>query len=592
MASIGNEGERGELKRIMFRDAVGKQQSLRLGKCSQRNAQLALAAMEHLLEAKQHDAPPHHDAVRWLDKIDDRLHGRVVALGLTKPRDAAVVTLGMLLDQWNATAAVKPSTRAAYKQTVDSLLESFGADARLGMLTTADADAWRKSIAEPVKVTDAQGKETTKRLAPATVAKRVHVARAIFKRAVRWGYIPSSPFAELRAGSQSNPDRSHYIGQESIHAILDACPNNEWRAVVALSRFAGLRCPSEVGLLRWGDVNWESGRLTVRSPKTAGHEGHAVRIVPIVPRLRAILQDLFDHAEVGAETVVPRLRDPAMNLRTTFGKIIARAGLKPWPRLFHNLRASCACDWVEDVPAHVVAGWLGHSPTIAARHYLQTRDAHFDLAVGGAGGNGRQEAATNPATNPATQVHARALLASQAKTQNPQKPAGFVGFGVVCDPVQNGGMGEVGFEPTKAKPTDLQSVLVDRLSIRPQEGRSVGISLPGRNRIATIDLDGRQWLVASHDKAPSGLIKPEPPSGRTRCATLGLSRLQPKVYEVHQQDESNGERQRDESLMCDVSHACLARGACTHHPHEHLKGHGHCHARQLNRKELPPCHVE
>ncbi len=29
-------------------------------------------------------------------------------------------------------------------------------------------------------------------------------------------------------------------------------------------------------------------------------------------------------------------------------------------------------------------------------------------------------------------------------------------------------MGEVGFEPTKAKPTDLQSVLVDHLSIRPE----------------------------------------------------------------------------------------------------------------------------
>lgn len=34
----------------------------------------------------------------------------------------------------------------------------------------------------------------------------------------------------------------------------------------------------------------------------------------------------------------------------------------------------------------VVAGWLGHSPLIAAKHYLQTRDAHFDLAAGLASG--------------------------------------------------------------------------------------------------------------------------------------------------------------------------------------------------------------
>jgi hypothetical protein len=36
---------------------------------------------------------------------------------------------------------------------------------------------------------------------------------------------------------------------------------------------------------------------------------------------------------------------------------------------------------VERFPNHVVAGWLGHSPLIAAQHYLQTRDAHFDLAA-------------------------------------------------------------------------------------------------------------------------------------------------------------------------------------------------------------------
>lgn len=435
MASIGYEGVRGELKRIMFRDAVGKQKSLRLGKCSERNAQLALSAMEHLLEAKQHDAAPHYDAVRWLDKIDDRLHARVVALGLAKSRDKAVVTLGSLLERFDAAAAVKASTRAAYKQTTDSLRASLGANTPLEALTSADADGWRKAIAEPVTVTDDDGKETTKQLAPATVAKRVHVARAIFKRAVRWGLLKSSPFADLRAGSQSNPDRAYYVTVESIRAILDACPDDQWRAVVALVRFAGLRCPSEVAALRWGDVNWERGRLMVRSPKTAGHEGHAVRVVPIVPALRAILQDLFDRAEIGVETVVPRLREPSMNLRTSFRKIITKAGEKPWPRLFHNMRASCATDWVEEFPAHVVAGWLGHSPLIAARHYLQTRDAHFDLATGAA------KAATNPATNPATEARPSETTHSEPQTKNPQNPADLVGVGVLCDSVENEGNG-------------------------------------------------------------------------------------------------------------------------------------------------------
>ena len=47
------------------------------------------------------------------------------------------------------------------------------------------------------------------------------------------------------------------------------------------------------------------------------------------------------------------------------------------------MRASCATDWAEALPAHVVAKWLGHSPLVAAKHYLQTRDAHFEEAAGG-----------------------------------------------------------------------------------------------------------------------------------------------------------------------------------------------------------------
>ena len=45
--------------------------------------------------------------------------------------------------------------------------------------------------------------------------------------------------------------------------------------------------------------------------------------------------------------------------------------------------------------------------------------------------------------------------------------------GQVCKTLQSETMGEVGFEPTKAKPTDLQSVLVDHLSIRPDEPKKL-----------------------------------------------------------------------------------------------------------------------
>ncbi len=85
------------------------------------------------------------------------------------------------------------------------------------------------------------------------------------------------------------------------------------------------------------------------------------------------------------------------NLRTTFEKIIRRAGLQPWPRLFHNLRASRETELVEAYPVQVVTSWLGNTPTVAMRHYLMTTNEHFEAAVRGDG------LASVPATSKAAQ---------------------------------------------------------------------------------------------------------------------------------------------------------------------------------------------
>ncbi len=62
----------------------------------------------------------------------------------------------------------------------------------------------------------------------------------------------------------------------------------------------------------------------------------------------------------------------------------ARSCVPSWPTLLQNLRASYATDWSEHYPSHVVAKWLGHSPKVAAQHYLMSRDHHFEDVVNGA----------------------------------------------------------------------------------------------------------------------------------------------------------------------------------------------------------------
>jgi integrase len=76
--------------------------------------------------------------------------------------------------------------------------------------------------------------------------------------------------------------------------------------------------------LRWGDIDWERSRFTVRSSKTDHHEGKDRRIVPIFPELLPHLADAFDRAEPGQEFVGTRYRDDGVNLRTHVERIIGR----------------------------------------------------------------------------------------------------------------------------------------------------------------------------------------------------------------------------------------------------------------------------
>jgi hypothetical protein len=67
-------------------------------------------------------------------------------------------------------------------------------------------------------------------------------------------------------------------------------------------------------------------------------------------------------------------------LRSQAHRIIRRAGLKPWERVFQNLRSSRETELVEDFPVHVVTDWIGNNPDVAKMHYLQTREERFRRA--------------------------------------------------------------------------------------------------------------------------------------------------------------------------------------------------------------------
>jgi hypothetical protein len=100
----------------------------------------------------------------------------------------------------------------------------------------------------------------------------------------------------------------------------------------------------------------------------------ARRTIPLFPELRRYLEEAWDPEAV---YVITRYRDTNNNLRTPFERIVYKAGLTPWPKLFQNLRATRETELAEQFPMHVVCEWIGNSQAVAAKHYLQVTDEHF-----------------------------------------------------------------------------------------------------------------------------------------------------------------------------------------------------------------------
>ncbi len=319
--------------RIQFYDGAGERRAVYLGAVPKKAADAWLNRVEQLNACVIAGVAPDTDLAAWVGSLPDSSHEKLVQGGLTPPRESSKpesITVARMNEVFVARSSGKPATIRGFQQTLDTLVTFFGADTLITSITPEGADSWRVWVVGAKEGSGRRKKKRTtedNRLAPPTVAKRVSVAKQVFRCAVRWGWLPKSPFEGLRSGSQANPARARYVSMDTIRDVLEACPSVEWKLVIVLARHAGLRCPTEIGALTWGDINWEKGRLTVRAKKTEHHGGdHAVRVVPICPELRTILADAFDRAQPGTTLIVPMASRSAVNLRTHLERIIAKAG--------------------------------------------------------------------------------------------------------------------------------------------------------------------------------------------------------------------------------------------------------------------------
>lgn len=352
--------------------------------------------VEHLVTTHGKSLPSRSTGL-WISSLLACDQEKLAAVGLiesiSKPivsESTAPPSLKAFIDWYIARRNVKPATVAKWNQTRDCLTKHFGDYREVASITIADAEAWREWLAKSGNNREGKTKSEDRKtsLGDNTVRRRTGIVRQFFNYAIKAKLIAENPFvaASMPTSVHGNESRQAFITMDVFKQVIESCPSIEWEAIIALSRIGGLRCPSETLRLRWEDVDFANGRIRIHASKTEHHKDGGIRDCPLFPDLRPYLEELAElakfHGAKPSDPVIANLRGSEAYLRTGLLKILKKASIKAWPKLFHNLRASRETELLDDFPIKDVCAWIGNSQAVAMKHYAMRREDSFARANG------------------------------------------------------------------------------------------------------------------------------------------------------------------------------------------------------------------
>jgi len=384
----------GESWRIQL-DLSGERKSIFLGKMNQKTAETIQSRVETANSCKLAGLPYPPDVAQWLGTIGDDLHTKLSKVGLVPERKTS--TLGQFIPAYIAQLDNSKDSKQNKTQTMKTLFAFFGKDKNPATITESEAKEYRTFLLTH-KMNRKGGMVEYDSVKPSVVWKRLQQVNEFFKAMLEDQLIESNPFKNVKHRPDYGDERKVYIPAEDIHQVMEYTPDAEWRLIIALWRFGGLRRSSEVLRLKWEHVLWDQGKIIVPSCKTARH-GKSQRIIPIFHELELPLQECWEQAKPGSVYLIEKHCPPKMkrskdrkegnretNLMTTFNKIVLRAGLNPWPMPGNNMRGSLVTDLYNgkypEIGIHTIATWIGHSPEIALKHYTRVKEDDYEKVRG------------------------------------------------------------------------------------------------------------------------------------------------------------------------------------------------------------------
>jgi len=214
---------------IQFIDVDQKRRSVRLGAVPKRTAEAIKLRVEALLNAKITNTPVDRDTANWLAGIGADLADKLAKAGLMAARSSRL--LGEFVAEYLASRTdLKESTHEQLGIVAARVVSYFGKNRAIDGITPADIDGFVIH-------------QQTAGYAQATIGRTIRRARQLFTAAVRAKLIHENPVEGIRAPAQHNPERARFIDRRTIERVMEVA-DREWRLILALARYGGIRIPS------------------------------------------------------------------------------------------------------------------------------------------------------------------------------------------------------------------------------------------------------------------------------------------------------------------------------------------------------------
>jgi integrase len=342
----------------------GRRCQLYLGSITKAGAETIRRNVERLMASNTVGIEPDVQIQTWISFCDSAFRTKLEAAGLLanwKPPEQSP-KLSIVWDAYmdkraDFAESSKKGFRTARKHAVDHL-----GDRIISEITVADAKHFALKMESM--------------FASAHAKKIVERVKQVMQDAVDSRLLGTNPFVAVNIRARLDKTKGHHLRESDALLVLDKMGSIQAKAAFVLARFAGLRIPHEILPLTWQHIDFEKHRITIPKGTKTG-----MRVVPMVPLVYKHMLELAEAAD-SSPWVFSRGRASAgTTLRRWLESAILLAGLKQWPKLWHNLRASCRTDLEEKFASHVCDAWLGHSTRVAKDHYLMVTDEHWAQAV-------------------------------------------------------------------------------------------------------------------------------------------------------------------------------------------------------------------